>query len=85
MHLTDYVQNLVDHCDNGMHFIPIARPPYKPRVAPIKYMFCKVSMDLQRQVWKHWNFNKLRNGVHNSLLTVGRDGKLNNTFAHCGY
>ena len=84
-HKTDYVANIVENCNGNTNFSTIARPPYKPKYAPIEYIFCEVAMQLQKEISREWNAIHLRRALQNICLSVSRNGALNRTFAHCGY
>ena len=66
-------------------FISMPRPPYQPKVAPIEYMFGKISSILARKCARNWGIVELYNEIHNACMCVGLEGNLNRTFAHCGY
>ena len=85
VHLTDYVTNICENRRGATEFVPIARPPYKPRLAPVEYIFCEVSMELSRRIKRQWTLQTLRQQLHEIVRLVGRDGSFNKTFAHCGY
>ena len=84
-HLTEYVTNIVEIREGPTTFVPIPRPPYKPRFAPVEYVFCQLACELNRRKMRHWTAVDLRTQLNNILLALGRDGKWNKTFAHCGY
>ena len=86
VHSTDYVTNIYSNRGGGeAKFIAISRLPYKPRFAPIEYVFCEVAMQLQRKMKNSWTLQSLRTAIHNICLSIGRDGSFNCTFAHCRY
>ena len=86
VHSTDYVTNTYSNRAGGeTEFIAVPRPPYKPRFAPIEYIFCKVAMQLQQKMKNSWTFQSLRTAIHNICLSLGRDGSFNRTFTHCRY
>ena len=70
---------------NEHKFISIPRPPYQPKWAPIEYIFCQVASALSRHVEKEWTNEIMKNELHDILMGLGKDGKFNRTFAHCGY
>ena len=38
-HKTPYVTNIIEDCPSTNHFSSIDRPPYFPKIAPVKYIF----------------------------------------------
>ena len=85
VHLTDYVTNVIENRQGATEFIAIPRLPYKPRLAPVEYIFCEVAMELSWRIMRHWTFQTLWRNIHNIVLQVGRNGTLNKSFTHCGY
>ena len=65
----------------GFRFTPICRPPYQPKIAPIEYIFGKVTNILARKCSKDWNLQRLADEVHSACIEVGLDGRLDRTFA----
>lgn len=70
---------------NEHKFISIPRPPYQPKWDPIENIFCQVASALSRHVEKEWTNEIMKNELHDILMGLGKDGKFNRTFAHCGY
>ena len=66
-------------------FIPICRPPYQPKIAPIEYIFGELTMMLSRRCAKDWDTQRLVNELHDACVNVGLEGSLDRTFTHCGY
>ena len=66
-------------------FIPLRRPPYQPKYAPIEYMFGEIAGILEDKCARDWDAACLVQEVHNACAMVGLHGSLNRTFCHCGY
>ena len=66
-------------------FVNMPRPPYKPEVSPIEFIFGEISSILSKKCVRSWGVNELRDEIHNACMTVGQDGKLQRLFRHCGY
>ena len=79
-HTTGYVTALVEQRPTAhqYQFIPIRRPPYQPKFAPI-------SSILARKCVCGWDVETLAEEVHNACVTVGMYGSMDRTFRHCGY
>jgi transposase len=84
-HLTALVYQTVQGRPTPNVFEIVARPPYQPKYGPIEYIFCELGDELRRRSRPHWTINTLRQEIIQILSSIGHDGKLNNTFAHCGY
>ena len=66
-------------------FVPICRPPYHPKIAPIEYIFGEVTMILSRKCAKDWDHEKLIEEINDAGRIVGCHGNLDRTYQHCGY
>ena len=66
-------------------FCPICRPPYRPDIAPIEYIFGEITMILSRKCAKDWDDDRLADEVHNACMVVGCNGNLDRTYQHCGF
>ena len=66
-------------------FISINRPPYRPWIAPIEYIFGDITLTLSRKCAKDWDERRLIDEIHNACVNVGMDGSLDRLFRHCGY
>lgn len=84
-HGAPIVYQTVEGRDSDNEFFIVPRPPYQPKFGPTEYVFCEVACELQRQVQPHWTTEILRQKLVEILSVVGRDGKFDNLFAHCGY
>mmetsp|Transcript_16018 Transcript_16018/g.20331 ORF Transcript_16018/g.20331 Transcript_16018/m.20331 type:complete len:126 (+) Transcript_16018:152-529(+) len=82
--------NLSSHCaplihttveGNFSHLI-IRRPPYKPRDAPIEYLFCQLICALQRRTYQ---INNLADLTHQIQNVIGNLHGFNNLFGSAGY
>ena len=69
----------------GFRFVPLRRPPYQPKFAPIEYIFGEISGILERKCGRDWDQARLVQELHNACVVVGRNGSLSRTFRHCGY
>ena len=67
------------------HFYSVDRPPYRPKMAPIEYVFCELADELARRVRREWVIDDLRWNIYDICARIGRDGKFHNTFVHCGF
>ena len=61
----------------------VPRPPYRPKYAPVEYMFCEISARLTHMVRLDWTLLNLRMAIVTCIADIGRDCKLNRTFHHC--
>ena len=66
-------------------FVPIYRPPYQPKVAPIEYIFGEITNILARKCTKDWDLQRLIQELHSACVKVGLDKSLDRLFQHCGY
>ena len=82
--------NLSAHCaplihqtveGNYNHMI-IRRPPYKPRDAPIEYVFCQMIQGLQRRTFEVENIPELMMAIQNVVMNLRG---FNNLFGSLGY
>ena len=84
-HLTDIVINTLEARPGPRRFVAVPRPPYQPKVAPVEYAFCMIATALCNQIQRSWTLPVLRRQLHNVVMSLGFEGKMNRTFAHCGY
>jgi hypothetical protein len=84
-HLTPLVYNTVYGRPPAKTFHIVPRPPYQPKYGPIEYIFAELASQLQLRSKSEWTRDSLRTECRNILSSLGRDGKLNKTFDHCGY
>ena len=86
-HLTPLVAATFELRPRGdeFEFIPIRRPPYQPKYAPIEYIFGQISCMLSQKCERDWDLDRLIQELHNCCVEVGRNGALDRTFRHCGY
>ena len=84
-HLTALVTATVEIRPTHNTFVPIRRPPYQPKYAPIEYIFGEIGQILGRKCAKDWDQERLINELHNACVMVGLNGSLDRTFRHCGY
>lgn len=79
-HLTPLIYNLVAARDAGHRINP--RPPYRPWIAPIEYVFCQLAERVRQNVYQIDNIYDLMHQIHCIVpLLNGFDA----TFEHCGY
>jgi transposase len=88
--LTAYLAPIVAQVVEGRPppnvFSTVPRPPYQPKYGPIEYIFRELlSAELSHRVQPDWTFEIIKQEIRNVPAMLGRDGKFNNTFAHCGY
>jgi transposase len=84
-HLTLLVYQTVQGRPTANVFEIVRRPPYQPKYGPIEYIFCELGDQLRKLSTENWTHLSLKQEIENVLSTIGRDGKFDNTFAHCGY
>ena len=85
LHKTPYVTNKIFGRPTNNRFISVDRPPYRPTMAPIEFIFCELAAELSRRVQEDWTVDDLRQNIFNICSTIGRNGKFENTFVHCNY
>ena len=87
LHGTAYVSYKMEMrpARNNFRFVPIPRPPYQPKFAPIEYIFCQIACELGKLATEHDTIYDLRQNVQDICATVGINGALDRTFYHCGY
>ena len=49
-HNTPYVTNVIYNCPSPNNFITVNRPPYRPKIVHIVYVFCKLANELSNWV-----------------------------------
>ena len=84
-HKTAYVTTMIRDRPSNNHFVPVDRPPYRPKIAPIEYVFCELASELAMRCQREWTINDLRANIYDICSRIGREGRLHNTFIHCGY
>ena len=86
-HLTPLVTATVELRDTApdFRFVPLRRPPYQPKYAPIEYIFGEIGGILERKCGRDWDQARLIQEIHNACVIVGRNGSLSRTFRHCRY
>ena len=85
LHKTPYVTTKIQDRLSDNHFYSVDRPPYRPKMAPIEYVFCELADELARRVRREWVIDDLRWNIYDICARIGRDGKFHNTFVHCGF
>ena len=86
LHKTARVTHVIEGRNNDAHtFILVDRPPYRPNMAPIKYVFCEVVAELARRVKRDWKTDTLRTELYDICNLISNGGKFHSTFVHCGY
>ena len=87
VHRTDLVLSTVElrPTRDDHQFCVVRRPPYRPKMAPIEYIFNEIGTILRRDVRSDWTPEDLELQINNACLAVGTDGKINNLFEHCGF
>ena len=85
VHNTPYVIQTIQGRPSNNAFRIVTRPPYRPKIAPIEYIFCELACELDKRIKRNWTIWDLRQNIIEILNSIGFDGKLNNTFRHCGY
>lgn len=84
-HGSPLVHQAVEGRPSANEFGIIPRPPYQPKFGPIEYIFCELASELQRRIQRDWTLATLRVEIQNVVAGLGRQGRFNNSFAHCGY
>ena len=85
MQKAPYVTNIITNRVSENTYTVVDRPPYRPRLAPIEYIFCELASELSRRCNREWDIATLRQNIAEICGTLGRDGKFHSTFVHCGY
>ena len=85
LHKTNYVTNIIRDRDSPNNFFAVDRPPYRPKLAPIEYVFCELAAELTRRCQRHWTIDIMRANIYDIVSNIGLNGKLFSTFVHCGY
>ena len=70
---------------NDFRFVSINRPPYRPKIAPIEYIFGEITNILSRKSARDWDQQRLLDEIHSACMEVGLEGSLDRTYLHCGY
>jgi len=55
LHKTAYVIHVIEGPLSFNRIILVDRPPYRQKIAPIKYVFCEVAAEFSRRVKRRWN------------------------------
>ena len=84
-HKTPYVTTIIRDRPSNNNFYSVDRPPYRPKIAPIEYIFCELAAELALRCTREWNIDELRRNIYDICSTVGSGGRLHSTFVHCGY
>ena len=63
----------------------VPRPPCQPKHGPIEYIFAEIGEELEKRVRPDWTLVELKAELQWTCGTVGRNGKFDNTFDHCGH
>ena len=84
-HKTPYVSQIIYGRVSNNVFQSVDRPPYRPKMAPIEYAFCELACALKTRVKREWTADDLRRNIEDICITMGYQGKFQNTFRHCGY
>jgi hypothetical protein len=82
-HLTPLVYQTVQGRPSPNVFEIVKRPPYQPKYGPMEYIFCELGDQLRKLSCENWTHQQLKHEIEQILSSIGRDGKFDNTFAHC--
>ena len=85
LHKATYVTNKIRGRASPNHFFFVDHPPYRPTMAPIEFICCELVSELSRRVEEDLTVDNLRQNIVDICSTLGRNGKLENTFVHCNY
>ena len=85
LHKMVYVMHAIEGCSIFNQFISFDRPPYRPKIAPIEYVFCEVAAELSRRVKRGWNTQVVHNKLFDICNSIGTGGRFYSTFLHYGY
>ena len=85
VHKTAYVTHIICDRVTNNNFYSVDRPPYRPKIAPIEYIFCELAGELSRRCTRDWNVDDMRANIYNIMTNLGTNGRFCNTFVHCGY
>ena len=84
-HDTAYVIQTIQGRPSNNVYHTVTRPPYRPKIAPIEYIFCELAGELDRRVKREWTPVDLRRNIIDIMNSLGFNGGFTNTFNHCGY
>ena len=79
-HLTPQIHNSVGARQAGHEIVP--RPPYRPWIAPIEFIFCQLACELRKRCHRIKTNLDLVHEIHNIVSELKG---FNATFEHCGY
>ena len=85
VHNTAYVIQTIQGRPSDNVFHTVTRPPYRPKIAPIEYIFCELAGELDRRVQRNWTPIDLMQNIMDIMDSLGFHGKFHNTYVHCGY
>ena len=84
-HKTAYVTHIIRDRVSNNNFYSVDRPPYRPKIAPIEYIFCELAGELSRRCKRDWDVDDVRANIYQIMTELGTNGRFCNTFIHCGY
>ena len=79
-HLTPLIYNTVAAQQAGHRINP--RPPYRPWVAPIEFIFCQLACRIRQRMYRIHNTVDLIHKIH---IIIAELSGFDATFGHCGY
>ena len=85
VHDTPYVIQMIQGRPSHNVFHTVTRPPYRPKMGPIEYIFCELAGELDKRVRREWRPMDLRRNICQIMDSLGFERKFHNTFTHCGY
>ena len=69
-HKTPYFLNIIQDCSSNNGSIVVDCPPYRSRLAPIEYIFCKLTPELSRWCTKERTGKILSSQIMNKLYMI---------------
>ena len=83
VHKTGLVMQTIQARPSHNVFHTVTRPPYRPKIAPIEYVFCELAYELNTVVKRDWTTVELV--IYDIVGHICIKGTFMNTFIHCGY
>lgn len=83
LHKAAYVTTIIKYRTALNNFYSVDCPPYRPITAPIEYLFCELTAELNRRCERGWDIDELRCNIFNVCATIEHEGKLCSTYIHC--
>ena len=79
------ITNLIEDHPTDNRFMIVDRPPCRPRLAPIKYVFNELAGELTRRCNATWDINELMRNIAEICSALGQNGNFHSIFVFWGY